>query len=135
MDTTQEVISKPQEEEKKEKRIYRKVRKKVFVEEEVEEKPNTADYELVTFRFWNDEQKGIPVDYQWVDRWIKPGKCKGIFRDGQTYTLPRIAYEYYRDQCSMPKMANIDQELVPGQFNKAAKEVGRIYRFRLEVVR
>lgn len=134
MDENEEAKN-PTEKPQSEKKIYRKVRKRVFVEEEVEEKPNTAQYEMVTFRFWNDEQKGIPVDYQWIDRWTKPGKCKGIFRDGQTYTVPRIAYEYYRDQCSTPKYSNVDQELVPGQYTKAAKEVGRTYRFRLELVR
>lgn len=113
----------------------RKVRKRVVIEEDVVEKQDPKQYEEVTFIFWNDEQKGIPVEYSWVDKWIRPGQCKGTFYDGKQYTLPRIVYEYYRDQCSMPKYANVEQEIVPGQFAKASKEIGRIYRFRLDVVR
>lgn len=125
----------PQKVAKEKPKRYRTVRKRIVVDEEVEDCPNPQDYEPITFRFWNEEQRGIPVDYSWVDRWTKPGKCKGTFHDGQTYTLPKIAFEYYRDNCSLPKYANVEQELVPGQYSKAAKEVGRTYRFRLEVVR
>lgn len=118
-----------------EKTKVRKVRKKVFVEEEVVEQRDPKLYEPVTFVFWNEEQRGVPIDYEWIDRWMKPGQCKGKFYDGQKYTLPRIAYEYYRDHCSTPIYSNVEQELVPGQMSKASKEIGRKYRFRLDVVR
>ena len=112
-----------------------KRRKRVIIEEEVEDKKDPRMYETVTFIFWNDEQRGVPVNYEWVDKYVKYGECKGIFYDGKQYTLPRVAYEYYRDNCSTPKYRDVDQELIPGQMTKASKEVGRTYRFRLELVR
>lgn len=113
----------------------KKVRKRVIVDEEVLDRPEPKDYEPVTFLFFNEEQRGIPVHYEWIDRWIRINECKGIFYDGQRYTLPRIVFNYYKNQCSMPIYANVEQELVPGMPMKASKEVGRTYRFRLEEIR
>lgn len=115
-------------------RKYKKVRRRVVVEEDREVTKDPKQYELVTFRFYNEEQRGIPVDYSWVDAHIRPGEVKGKFYDGQTYTLPRVVYEYYRDMCSMPKYAQVDQELYPGMMTKAPKEVGRNYRFRMDII-
>ena len=109
-------------------------RKRVVIEESYEDVKNEADYVPVTFRFYNDEQKDIPVEYSWEDKWIKPGQCKGTFYDGQVYTLPKIVYEYYRDRCSIPKYSNQSKEIIPGQMNKVSVETGRIRRFRMDVI-
>ena len=116
------------------KRQYKKVRRRVMVEEDREVIKDPKQYELITFRFWNEEQRGVPVDYSWIDAHTKQGQIKGKFYDGQTYTLPRVAFEYYRDMCSMPKYAQVDQELYPGMMTKAPKEVGRTHRFRMDVI-
>lgn len=109
----------------------RQIRKKVWATESFVETQNMADYEPVEFVFWNEEQRGVVVPYEWTDRWIRIGECKGMFYDGQTYTLPKCVYDYYK-QLSVPIYENRDQELIPGQMTKASKEVGRKYRFRLE---
>lgn len=113
----------------------RKVRKRVVVEEEVVERKDAKQYEPVTFIFWNEEQRGVPVEYEWIDRWLRQGDCKGTFYDGKQYTLPRIVYEYYKEHCSTPVYANLEHEVIPGHPKMASKEVGRKYRFRLEEVR
>ena len=110
-------------------------KKRTIVEKHEEECETPKDYEMVTFIFWNEEQRGAPQFYEWVDKWTPLGKCTGTFYDGQKYTLPRIAFEYYKNQCSEPKYAQVEQEMVPGQIMRAAKEVGRKYRFRLEEVK
>lgn len=116
------------------KRKTKIIRKRMIVEQEVDDTgPDPKQYETVRFRFYNEEQRGVPVDYEWIDKYTPPGKCKGVFRDGQTYTVPRVAFEYYRDQCSTPIFKNIEHEVVPGQTMRASQETGRNYRFRLEV--
>jgi hypothetical protein len=112
-----------------------KVRKRVVVEEDVIDAKDPKQYEPVTFIFFNEEQRGQQVPYDWQDRWIKAGQCKGIFYDGQRYTLPRIVYEYYKNQCSMPKYTNTDKEIVPGLTSRVSTETGRDYRFRMEEIK
>lgn len=111
------------------------IRKRVVVDEEVTEFPDQKLYEPVTFRFYNEEQRKVPVPYEWIDKWTKIGQCKGMFYDGKTYTLPRVAYEYYRDNCYEPIRADVEQEIYPGQTGFISQEVGRKHRFRLEEVR
>lgn len=112
----------------------RLVRKKVWATESFEEEKNEADYEPVKFIWWNEEQRGVVVPYEYTDRWIRMGECKGMFYDGQIYTLPKCVYDYYK-QLSTPIYANVEQEIVPGTMTKASKEIGRKYRFRMEPVR
>lgn len=112
----------------------RQVRKKVWATEGFTETRNEAEYEPVEFIFWNEEQRGVCVPYEWTDRWIRIGECKGMFYDGQKYSLPRVVYDYYK-QLSTPIYANVEQEIVPGMMSRASKETGRKYRFRLEPVR
>ncbi len=116
------------------KSVTRMVRKRIYVEEEVQDQKDEKMYEPVKFRFWNDEQRGVPVSYGWIDRWIKFGECQGMFYDGQVYTLPRIVYEYYKENCAVPRYSNQDKELIPGQMNRVSVETGKIHRFRLEPV-
>lgn len=114
--------------------VTRMVRKRIYVEESIQDHKDEKMYEPVTFRFWNEEQRGVPISYGWVDRWIKYGQCQGMFYDGQTYTLPRIVYEYYKNNCATPKYSNMEKEIVPGQLNRVSTETGKNYRFRLELV-
>lgn len=109
-------------------------RKRIVIEEDYEDVKPEEDYVPVKFRFNNEEQKGIPVPYEWVDKWCKDGQCKGTFYDGQIYTLPKVAFEYYRDRCSIPKYSNESKEIIPGQMNKVSVETGRIRRFRMDVI-
>lgn len=108
----------------------RTVRKRVVVDEVIQDEKDLKQYEPVRFVWFNEEQKGVPVSYEWIDKWTPYGKCNGMFYDGQTYTLPRIAYEYYK-QLSTPRYAQVEQELAPGMISKCAKEVGRNPRFRM----
>ena len=101
----------------KEKRYRKVVRRKVVIEEEQDDAPDPKQYEPVKFIFFNEEQRGVPVPYSWVDKWLKIGQCKGMMYDGQVYTLPRVVFEYYRDQCFEPIRSNVEEEVVPGQRN------------------
>lgn len=121
------------EEEVKPKKMTKR-RRRVVIEEEIEDKKDPRLYEEVRFTFWNEEQRGVPISYEWIDKYLKFGACKGMFYDGKIYSLPRIAYDYYKN-LSTPIYKEVEQELVPGQIFKASKEVGRKYRFRLEEVR
>lgn len=112
----------------------RQIRKKVWATEAFTETRDEAEYAPVEFIFWNEEQRGVCVPYEWTDRWIRIGECKGMFYDGQKYSLPKCVYDYYK-QLSVPIYANVEQEIVPGTMTRASKEMGRKYRFRLEPVR
>ena len=114
---------------------YRKtVRKRIVVEEEQVDRPNPEDYEDVKFIWFNEEQRGVPVPYEWIDKWIKIGKCKGMFYDGQTYTLPRIVFNYYKNECFEPIRSNVEEECVPGQMHLVSRVVGKKYRFRMQEI-
>src|SRR5690606_175621 len=109
---------------REEKKYKKTVRRKVVIEEEVSDKPDPYSYEPVTFRFYNEQQRGVPVFYEWIDKWIKMNECKGYFYDGGIYTLPRIVYEYYKTRCGEPIRADVEMELFPGQTGKKSKEIG-----------
>lgn len=117
-----------------EKKYRRVVRKRVVVEEEMDERPDPKQYEAVKFIFYNEEQRGVPIPYEWIDRWLGIGQCKGMMYDGQIYTLPRIVFEYYRDQCFEPIRSNVEEEVIPGQMTKVSRVVGKKYRFRMQEV-
>lgn len=116
------------------KKFRRIIRKRVVVEEEVDDMPDPKQYEDVKFIFYNEEQRGVPISYEWVDKWLGIGKCKGMFYDGQIYTLPRIVFEYYRDQCYEPIRSNVEEEIVPGQISRVSRVTGKKYRFRMQEV-
>lgn len=133
---TEEILEKPKSMAvpRSEKRFKKTVKKRVVIEEQIDDAPDEKLYEPVTFRFWNEEQKGVPVFYEWIDKWTKINECKGYMYDGGTYTLPRIAYEYYRDQCQEPIYSNVSEEIVPGQPSKVSRVTGRKPRFRMDVI-
>lgn len=118
-----------------EKRYQKTVRKKVVVEELVDDAPDPHLYEKVTFRFYNEEQRGVPVFYEWIDKWTKLGECKGYFYDGGTYTLPRVAFEYYEQKCAEPIYSNVSKEITPGTASRVSEITGYKKKYRLEPVR
>jgi hypothetical protein len=120
---------------KEEKKYRRVVRKRVVIEEECTDAPDPQQYEPVSFIFWNEEQRGVPIPYEWVDKWTPIGKCKGMMYDGQKYTLPRIVFEYLRDKCGYPEYSQVQQELVPGQMHSVSKAIGFKKRFRMEEIK
>ena len=124
-----------QQQAREDKKYRRVVRKRVVVEEEEIDRPDPYQYEKVKFVFHNEEQRGVPVPYSWIDKWLKVGQCKGTFYDGQTYSIPRIAFEYYRDQCYEPIRSNLEEEVVPGQTHMVSRVIGKKHRFRLTEVR
>lgn len=119
---------------REEKRFRKTVRKRVVIEEEVPDRPNPSDYEMVTFRFYNEQQRNVPIFYEWIDKWTKIGECKGYMYDGGIYTLPRVAYEYYKHKCGEPVRANVEEEIFPGQQGKISRAVGFKNYYRLEPV-
>lgn len=125
----------PQNKGKVDKRYRKVVRKKVVVEEEVDDFPDPKKYEIVTFRFYNERQRNCPIYYEWVDKWTKIGEYKGHFYDGGTYKLPRVAFEYYRDRCGIPIRENVEQEIYPGKTGMIPKVVGWERFYRLEEIK
>jgi hypothetical protein len=123
-----------QQQAKEDKKYRRVVRRRVVVEEEETDRPDPAQYELVKFIFFNEEQRGVPQPYEWIDKWLKIGQCKGMMYDGQIYKLPRIAFEYYRDQCFEPVRSNVEEEIVPGQRSMVSRVTGKKFRFRMQEV-
>lgn len=119
---------------REEKRFRKTVRRKVVIEEEVPDRPNPEDYAPVTFRFYNELQRDVPIFYEWIDKWTKINECKGYLYDGGIYTLPRIVYEYLKNKCGVPVYANIEQEICPGQRAMVAKPISFKHHYRLDIV-
>lgn len=110
---------------------FKKVRKTVVYEEEREDQPDPHMEEEITFVFRNEEQKGIPQFWLYVDKWTNR---QGTMYEGQKYTLPRKIFEYLRDKCQVPEYSNIEKEIIPGQTHTVSQITGYKKRFDLQVV-
>lgn len=119
---------------REEKKFMKTVRRKVVIEEVIPDRPDNDDYAPVTFRFYNEQQRHVPVFYEWIDKWTKVNECKGYFYDGGTYTLPKIAYDYYKKNCVEPLYTNVEEEIIPGKTSKVSRITGYTSKYRMDVI-
>jgi hypothetical protein len=119
---------------REEKKYMKTVRRKVVIEEVIPDRPDNDDYKPVTFRFYNEEQRDVPVFYEWIDKWTKIGECKGYMYNGGVYTLPKIVYEYYKNHCQEPIYSNVEEEIIPGKSSKVSRIVGQKPKYRMDVI-